>query len=172
MELLLLGPVELRVGGQPVALGAPQQRAVLAMLALEAGRVVSADRLAEGLWGEDLPASRAKMVQQFVSHLRRALAGSGAEIVTRGRGYALDGLAAAAAALGQPERAARLAGAADAVFRTVGVRIQQFEADRREEVLSRLREELGPEALAAAMAQGATRIAPSPLTTGPGAGRT
>ena len=43
MELLLLGPVELRVGGQPVALGARQQRAVLAMLALEAGRVVSAD---------------------------------------------------------------------------------------------------------------------------------
>jgi tetratricopeptide (TPR) repeat protein len=78
-------------------------------------------------------------------------------------GYALDGLAAAAAALGQPERAARLAGAADAVFRSVGIRIQQFEADRREEVLSRLRAELGPEALAAAMAQGATRIAPSPL---------
>src|SRR3954447_18447300 len=96
MELLLLGPVELRVGGEQVALGARQQRAVLAMLALEAGRVVSADRLAEGLWGEDLPASGGKMVQQFVSHLRRALAGSGAEIVTRGRGYKLrldgDGL--------------------------------------------------------------------------------
>ena len=87
-------------------------------------------------------------------------------------GYALDGLAAAAAALGQPERAARLVGAADAVFRAVGVSPQQFEAARREEVLSRLREELGPEALAAAMAQGATRIAPSPLTAGPGAGRT
>src|SRR3954468_4762582 len=96
MELLLLGPVELRVGGQLVALGARQQRAVLAMLGLEAGRVVPADRLAEGLWGEDLPASGAKMVQQFVSHLRRALAGSGAEIVRRGRGYELrldgDGL--------------------------------------------------------------------------------
>jgi predicted ATPase/DNA-binding SARP family transcriptional activator len=90
MELLLLGPVELRVGGQQVALGARKQRAVLAMLALEAGRVVPADRLAEGLWGEDLPASGAKMVQQFVSHLRRVLAGSGAEIVTRGRGYELQ----------------------------------------------------------------------------------
>ena len=53
------------------------------------------------------------------------------------------------------------------------VRIQQFEADRREEVLARLREELGPEALAAAMAQGATRLAPSPTPRADlGAGRT
>ena len=80
-------------------------------------------------------------------------------------GYALDGLAAAAAALGQPERAARLIGAADAVFRAVGVSPQQFEAARRKEVLARLREELGPEALAAAMAEGTTG-------TTPGAGRT
>jgi hypothetical protein len=74
-------------------------------------------------------------------------------------GYALDGLAAAAAALDQPERAARLIGAADAVFRTVDTSRQRFEAARREEVLARLREELGPEALAAAMAQGATNRA-------------
>src|SRR3954447_7767416 len=89
MELLLLGPIELRAGERSIALGANKERAVLAMLALDAGRVVSADRLAGGLWGEDLPASGAKMVQQFVSHLRRALSGSGAEIVTRGRGYEL-----------------------------------------------------------------------------------
>ena len=87
-------------------------------------------------------------------------------------GYALDGLAAAAAALGQPERAARLPARPMPCSGAVGIRIQQFEADRRDAVLSQLREELGPEALAAAMAQGATRIAPSPLTAGPGAGRT
>jgi predicted ATPase len=88
-------------------------------------------------------------------------------------GYALDGLAAAAAALGQPERAARLVGAADAVFRSAGIRVQRFEAERREEVLARLREALGPEALAAAMAQGATSIAASPTPRAdPGAGRT
>src|SRR3954470_280929 len=89
MELLLLGPIELRAGERSIAMGANKERAVLAMLALDAGRVVSADRLAEGLWGERLPASARKMVQQFVSHLRRALAGSGAEIITRGRGYEL-----------------------------------------------------------------------------------
>jgi YVTN family beta-propeller protein len=89
VDLLLLGPVEARADGEPIALGAPKQRAVLAMLALHVGRTVSADRLAEGLWGEQPPASAAKMVQLYVSQLRRLLDGSGAQIVTRGRGYEL-----------------------------------------------------------------------------------
>src|SRR5215204_5846352 len=59
------------------------------MLALEAGRTVSSDRLAEGLWGEAPPATAPKMVQLYVSRLRRVLNGNGAEIVTRGRGYEL-----------------------------------------------------------------------------------
>ena len=59
------------------------------MLALEPNRTVSADRLAEGLWGEAPPASAPKMVQLYVSRLRRVLDGNGAEIVTRGRGYEL-----------------------------------------------------------------------------------
>jgi peptide/nickel transport system substrate-binding protein len=89
MDLRLLGPVEARLDERPIALGAPKQRAVLAMLALQAGRTVSADRLAEGLWGEQPPASAPKMVQLYVSHLRRLLEGHGAQIVTRGRGYEL-----------------------------------------------------------------------------------
>ena len=60
------------------------------MLALELGRTVSADRLAEGLWGEAPPPSAAKMVQLYVSHLRRALDGDGVRIVTHGRGYELE----------------------------------------------------------------------------------
>jgi peptide/nickel transport system substrate-binding protein len=60
------------------------------MLALEPGRTVSADRLAEGLWGDSLPPSAAKMVQLYVSRLRRALDGDALAIVTRGRGYALE----------------------------------------------------------------------------------
>ena len=85
MDVLLLGPVEAYIDGRPVALGARKQRALLAMLALEAGRTVSADRLAEGLWGETLPSSAPKMVQHYVSQLRRL----GADIATRGRGYEL-----------------------------------------------------------------------------------
>src|SRR5215213_1596143 len=87
MDLQLLGPIEARFGDRTVVLGARKQRAVLAMLGLEANRTVSADRLAEGLWGEEPPSSAPKMVQLYVSHLRRTLEGNGARIVTHGRGY-------------------------------------------------------------------------------------
>ena len=90
MHLHLLGPVEARLDGRTLQLGPPKQRAVLAMLALKPGRTVSVDELAEGLWGEQPPASAAKMIQLYVSHLRRAIEGNGAAIVTHGRGYALE----------------------------------------------------------------------------------
>ena len=51
MHLLLLGPIEARLDDRPIALGTRKERAVLAMLALEVGHTVSADRLAIGLWG-------------------------------------------------------------------------------------------------------------------------
>ena len=98
MEIRVLGPVEVSAGGRPVAIGAGKPRALLAMLALHEGSAVSTDRLVEGLWGDEPPATAAKMVQLCVSQLRKALAGAdgGAEIVTRGRGYELrlgsDGL--------------------------------------------------------------------------------
>src|SRR3954447_10284317 len=59
------------------------------MLALEPGRTVSGDRLADGLWGDDFPPSAAKMVQHYASHLRRVLDGDGVRIVAHGRGYEL-----------------------------------------------------------------------------------
>src|SRR4051812_2569790 len=90
VDLRLLGPLELRLGDGPVELGPRKQRAVLAMLALEAGRTVSADHLSQGLWGDEPPASAPKMIQLYVSHLRRAIDGDGAQIVTRGRGYELQ----------------------------------------------------------------------------------
>src|SRR5215203_2838371 len=90
MRLSVLGHLEASVDDRPVALGGAKQRAVVAMLGLEANRAVTADRLIEGLWGEQPPPSAATMVQNYVWRLRRALAGDGeAEIVTRGRGYEL-----------------------------------------------------------------------------------
>jgi DNA-binding SARP family transcriptional activator len=60
------------------------------MLGLEANRAVTADRLIEGLWGEQPPPSAAKMVQNYVWRLRKVLAGDdGAEIITRGSAYEL-----------------------------------------------------------------------------------
>src|SRR6478735_4372186 len=90
MQIHVLGHLEATVDDRPVALGGIKQRAVLAMLGLEANRPVTADRLIEGLWGEQPPASAAKMVQNYVWRLRGALPeGGGAEIVTRGRAYEL-----------------------------------------------------------------------------------
>jgi DNA-binding SARP family transcriptional activator len=92
LEIRLLGPVEARVGGRPLALLGAKQRALLAMLALDANRVVSLERLVDGLWGDRPPASAAKNLQLYVSQLRRLLSGEGgdAAIATRGRGYELQ----------------------------------------------------------------------------------
>jgi YVTN family beta-propeller protein len=89
MDLHLLGQVEATLDGRPIPLGATKQRAVLAMLALQPNATVAVDRLVDGLWGEDPPASAPKMVQLYVSQLRRLFAGDGAQIVTHGRGYEL-----------------------------------------------------------------------------------
>src|SRR4029078_13501769 len=70
MEIRVLGPLEVSIHDQPVALGGTKQRAILAMLGLEAHPAVAADRLIEGLWGEHAPASAAKMVQTYVWRLR------------------------------------------------------------------------------------------------------
>ncbi len=92
MQIRVLGHLEATVDDRPVALGGAKQRAVLAMLGLEPNHAITADRLIEGLWGEEPPPSAAKMVQNYVWRLRAALAadGGGAEIVTRGRAYELQ----------------------------------------------------------------------------------
>src|SRR5215218_9277647 len=91
VEIRVLGRVDALVDGQSLPLRGAKQRAVLAMLALRANRTVSADELIDGLWGDRPPASAAKNVQSYVSQLRKGLASddSGAQIVTRGRGYEL-----------------------------------------------------------------------------------
>ena len=90
MQIRLLGHLEASVDDRLLELGGSKQRAVLAMLGLEANQLVSADRLIDGLWGEEPPASAAKMVQTYVWRLRRVIAAEGgAEIVTRGRAYEL-----------------------------------------------------------------------------------
>ena len=67
-------------------LGGPRQRAVLALLLLEANRVVSLDRLAEDVWGGHPPDGWVTTVQIYVSHLRQALAGPGPRRGGRGPG--------------------------------------------------------------------------------------
>lgn len=73
VEFAILGPVEVQLDGNPVALGGPKPRALLAMLLLEANNVVSRDRLIEGLWGERLPPTAEHTLDDYISRLRKAL---------------------------------------------------------------------------------------------------
>jgi DNA-binding SARP family transcriptional activator len=91
VEFCILGPLEARVDGVPIPLGAPKQRALLALLVLHANTVVSVDRLVDGLWGDSPPPTAAKIVQVYVSGLRRALRSGGEEaLLTRAPGYLLQ----------------------------------------------------------------------------------
>ncbi len=88
MEFLLLGPLEVRDGDSAAKVGGAKQRALLALLLLDLGRVVAAERLIDELWGERAPASARKMVHVHVSNLRKAL---GAELLrTHAVGYSID----------------------------------------------------------------------------------
>jgi len=53
MEVLLLGPFEVRADGRPIALRRQKHRALIALLALHPREVVSSDRLVDELWGSD-----------------------------------------------------------------------------------------------------------------------
>ena len=88
VEVGLLGPLEVSRQGQSVAIGGPKPRALLAALALEAGRVVSVDRIVESLWPGEPPDTAAHAVQVYVSQLRKALGNDA--ISTRPPGYALE----------------------------------------------------------------------------------
>ena len=87
LDVRLLGPIEAERDGVPATLGGPKPRALLAVLALEPGRVVSVDRLVEALWPGDPPETAAHAVQVYVSQLRKAL---GPVIATRAPGYELE----------------------------------------------------------------------------------
>jgi predicted ATPase/DNA-binding SARP family transcriptional activator len=89
VEIRVLGPLELVGDDGPIPLGAPKQRQLLAALALDHGRVCSADLLLDALWGSTPPASAAKLLQVYVSQLRKTLP-QPALVRTQAAGYVLD----------------------------------------------------------------------------------
>jgi predicted ATPase/DNA-binding SARP family transcriptional activator len=89
VEVRVLGPVELVAEDGPVPLGAPKQRRLLSALVVHAGEARSADLLIDAIWGPSPPASAAKLLQTYVSQLRKVLPPP-ARICTRGAGYALE----------------------------------------------------------------------------------
>jgi DNA-binding SARP family transcriptional activator len=109
MRFQLLGTLRIGDGTTWSEIRAAQQRLVLAILLIEAGQVVSTDRLIDEIWGERPPRAAVGTIQGYVMHLRRALGGRRPErglrrprppieyrrdgagtLVTRGRGYQLD----------------------------------------------------------------------------------
>jgi YVTN family beta-propeller protein len=87
VDFRILGPLEVTQDGRSLALGGAQQRALLAVLLIHRGEVLSTDRLIDELWGERAPSSAVKVVQGYISQLRKALGDD--VIVTRGHGYLL-----------------------------------------------------------------------------------
>jgi len=74
MKFRVLGPIEAWVGDRKVELGAPKQRALLAVLLLNSGRIVAQDRLLQVLWQGSPPETAAHALEVYVSNLRKALA--------------------------------------------------------------------------------------------------
>ena len=85
MDFLILGPLEVTASGRALELGAAKQRALLAVLLLRPNQAVSATRIIDELWGESPIASAAKVVQGYVSGLRKVLGADA--IVTTAGGY-------------------------------------------------------------------------------------
>ena len=96
----VLGPLRVRVDGRDIAPSAAKPRAMLALLACDAGRTVLTEAIIEELWGDEVPRSATTTLQTYVmqirNHIAAALEGSGRSsdvarsvLVTRGRGYEL-----------------------------------------------------------------------------------
>jgi SARP family transcriptional regulator, regulator of embCAB operon len=94
ISVQLLGPFAATLSQRDVAPSAAKQRQILALLALNAGRVVTVSTLAEELWGDCPPRRSATALQTYVLHLRNRLAAAGPGgrefLGTRHSGYLLD----------------------------------------------------------------------------------
>jgi predicted ATPase/DNA-binding SARP family transcriptional activator len=88
VRIALLGPVELSQDGQRIRLNGSKQLALVALLALNAGRLLSADHIVDALWGDDEPGDPINALQHQISRLRAAV---GREQVSfQGSGYSLE----------------------------------------------------------------------------------
>ena len=90
MRFRLLGPLEVLVGDDWRAIGAPKWRSVLAALLIHPGQIVSADTLISEVWGDEPPARAANLVSIYVLRLRRLIGDADNRVlVTRAPGYQL-----------------------------------------------------------------------------------
>jgi serine/threonine-protein kinase PknK len=92
LEFRVLGPVEATANSVPLKLGGPKQRALLALLLLQANEVVPRERLIDELWADSPPAAARDTIKVYVGRLRKILAQDGSRelLLTRGGGYLLQ----------------------------------------------------------------------------------
>jgi DNA-binding SARP family transcriptional activator len=83
----VLGPFQVEDDGRPLTLGSARRRALLALLTLNAGRIVGVERLVAALWGESPPRTAVHVLHVYVSDLRRSLPDE--VLVTAPPGYLL-----------------------------------------------------------------------------------
>ena len=88
LEIRLLGPLEVVDGDRVLTPHRQKPRALLAVLALRAGRHVSSDLLVELIWGQDSPRRAIDALENYVSQLRKLLGRDA--IGTRPGGYQLQ----------------------------------------------------------------------------------
>jgi WD40 repeat protein/DNA-binding SARP family transcriptional activator len=134
LEFRILGPLAVLADGEPVSIGGPKQRALLALLLLSSNRVVSRDRLVGELFADLSPNSADHALRNQISRLRKVLGATGVDpprVVAQPPGYLLrvepgeldleefEGLFAEgreALAGGRPTAAARALEAAEALW--------------------------------------------------------
>ncbi len=137
MDVGILGPLTVAVNGRELAIPAPKQRALLALLVLRRNQVVSVESLVDEIWGEEAPSTATKIIHGYVSRLRKVL---GADVLaTRPSGYrltlapmdvdadrfeALFGVGCRRLATGEPTQAAADLGAALGLWR--GAALAEF----------------------------------------------
>jgi DNA-binding SARP family transcriptional activator/tetratricopeptide (TPR) repeat protein len=94
VEIRIFGPVEVVADGRTLAAGPPQQRLVIAALAIDAGRLVTTEALIDRVWDEAPPGAR-RTLYVLITRIRRLLevastAGSPARLLRRSGGYVLE----------------------------------------------------------------------------------
>jgi predicted ATPase/DNA-binding SARP family transcriptional activator len=170
IDVRLLGPLEVEVSGEHVRFEGVEQRKLFVLLVLRAPETVSADELVEALWGAAPPAGAVQALQKHVSRLRGRL-GEGLPVLQQPTGYALEidpgaidfrlfevllDRARVALGSGDPERAAEVLRAAQALWRGDALadhRSDEF-AQRDIARLEEMRMEAIEERLAADLASG------------------
>ena len=147
MDFCILGPLAVRDDDRELSLGGGKQRAVLALLLIHPNESLSTDRLIDELWDESPPPTAGKILQNYVSQLRRVLGDD--RLQTQARGYALrvepgeldldrfrqrfeEGRRARAA--GDPERAVLLLREALALWRGAPLADFAYEPFARDEI--------------------------------------